>query len=78
MDDDAAPPSVLFTLRLWRVQTDDGRDEWRGKLQHVASRESRYFRSWAALVAGLLTLLSEHSRRRPGTGADDREEDAMT
>jgi hypothetical protein len=74
MNDGAHPPaSHFFTLRLWRAEAGDGQTEWRGKLQHVLSGESRYFQNWPALVASLRGLLPE-SR---GAGGAEREEDAM-
>ena len=53
------PRSHLFTLRVWREELDAGRWEWRGKVQHVTSGETQYFRTWAGLVARLTTLLKE-------------------
>jgi hypothetical protein len=45
--------SHLFTLRLWREGLGDGRTDWRGKVRHVTSGETRYFRDWPALQAFL-------------------------
>jgi hypothetical protein len=42
--------SELFTVRLWREQLND-HWEWRGKVQHVLSGETRYFRDWQTLLA---------------------------
>ncbi|HSD84867.1 MAG TPA: hypothetical protein VLG46_13450 [Anaerolineae bacterium] len=41
--------SQLFTVRLWREQLND-HWEWRGKVQHVMSGETRYFRDWQTLI----------------------------
>ena len=49
--------SHLFMLRLWREELGGGEMEWRGKVQHVASSEVRYFRDWPALIAFLLQVL---------------------
>lgn len=46
--------SHLFTVRLWGETVSEGRTEWRGKVQHVLSGESRYFRDWPTLVAFLV------------------------
>jgi hypothetical protein len=43
--------SHLFTVRVWREELDDDQVEWRGKVQHALSREARYFREWAELIA---------------------------
>ena len=36
-----------------------GQTEWRGKIQHVPSGETRYCRDWSTLVAFLLEMLSK-------------------
>jgi hypothetical protein len=51
--------SQLFTVRVWREELGDGQAEWRGKVQHVHSKEVRYFREWSTLVAAILKMLSE-------------------
>ncbi len=50
-------PSELFTVRLWREQLND-HYEWRGKVQHVTSGETRYFRDWQGLVARMQEMLN--------------------
>jgi hypothetical protein len=52
-----APESHLFTLRLWGEEDADGRIQWRGKLQHVMSGQTRHFRDWPALIPLLLSML---------------------
>ena len=47
-----------FMLRMWLEDLGEGRVEWRGKVQHVASGEVRYFRDWPALIACLQEMLS--------------------
>jgi len=51
--------SDLFTVRLWAEDLGDGQVEWRGKVQHVASGEARYFREWPALIALLRAMLPD-------------------
>ena len=51
--------SHLFTVRIWQEELHDCQIEWRGKLQHVHSREALYFREWPALIAGFLQMLKE-------------------
>ena len=41
--------SHLFTVRLWAEDLGDGQSEWRGKVQHVSSGATRYFRDWSTL-----------------------------
>lgn len=53
------PRSHLFTLRVWPEALGGGRAEWRGKVQHVTSGETRYFRDWPSLVAFLQEMLPE-------------------
>jgi hypothetical protein len=43
--------SSLFTVRMWPEEIEEGRVEWRGKVQNVLSGETRYFREWDALSA---------------------------
>lgn len=58
--------SYLFTVRVWSEAVGVGQREWRGKLQHVTSGETRYFRDWPTLIAHLTTLLV----RIEGRGSD--------
>jgi hypothetical protein len=51
--------SHLFTLRLWKEDLGNDQAEWRGKVQHVVSAESHYFRDWPTLIAQLLKLLPQ-------------------
>jgi hypothetical protein len=48
--------SHLFTLRIWQEELGNGEVEWRSRVQHVMSREVRYFRDWPSLIAFLLAL----------------------
>lgn len=53
-------PTHLFTLRVWQETLDDGRVEWRGRVEHVLSGERRYFRDWASLITHLLCMLQDN------------------
>ena len=53
------PSSHLFTVRLWAEQLGSGQTEIRGKVQHVLSGETYYFRHWSALLIYLTTKVSE-------------------
>jgi hypothetical protein len=49
--------SQLFMLRLWPEELGSGQIDWRGRVQHVNSGETRYFRDWPTLLAFLEGLL---------------------
>ena len=49
--------SQLFPVRLWAEELGAGQTEWRGKVQHVMSGETRYFRDWPTLLTHLQTML---------------------
>jgi hypothetical protein len=50
-------------VRVWLEELGDGKTEWRGKVQCVASGEARYFRDWQVLIAGVQEMLPRiHSR----------------
>ena len=59
MSDEQASPPQLFVLRLWQVPLDNGRYEWRGRLQHAQTNEIRHFRDWPALIPSLLAMLRD-------------------
>jgi hypothetical protein len=44
------PPSILFTVRLWREVIAVEPGEVRMQVKHVLSGETRYFRDWAQLI----------------------------
>jgi hypothetical protein len=52
-------PSQLFTIRVWLEPLGQGQTEIRGQVQHVLSGETRYFRTWANLVAYFETRLEK-------------------
>ena len=68
--------SHLFTVRLWREHLGGDESEWRGKVEHVLSKEARYFREWSALVAFLQEVLSQQDllAETDGIGLQDGEE----
>ncbi len=51
----------LFTIRLWHEHLGGGESEWRGKVEHIPSREARYFREWSGLIAFLQEVLSQQN-----------------
>lgn len=58
-------PSQLFTIRLWVETLGDDHQEYRGKVQHVASGEARHFRDWATLEAFLLEAFLSEKLKTP-------------
>lgn len=61
MDNEHKINSHLFTVRVWEEAAEDGRPEWRGKLRHIPSDETRYFRGWAALIPIMLEMLRRYN-----------------
>lgn len=51
------PPYHLFVLKIWRAEAGADETEWRGQIQHIASREIRYFREWNLLLEFVQTQL---------------------
>lgn len=64
----AQPHSHLFMLRLWAETLGGGECEWRGRIQHIASGESVYFRDWPGLITVLQRMLEKP------TGNEERQE----
>lgn len=64
--------SHLFTLRVWPELDEDGEIRWRGKLRHIPSDTTHYFRDWAALVPLMLAMLREPTRATDD-GASEQE-----
>jgi len=54
--------SHLFTVRLWAEALGDDQLEWRGKVTHVLSGETHYFREWRELVDHLCAMLTTDER----------------
>ncbi len=53
MNDSERNRSHLFTVRLWQEQMDNQQMEVRGKVRHVLSGETRYFRHMTGLTEWL-------------------------
>lgn len=56
---DVEQQSILFTVRVWRERVGNERTEIRGKVQHVLTGETRYFRDWQTLRAFVTAELAE-------------------
>jgi hypothetical protein len=72
MDGGRRHHSQLFTVRLWAEDLGDGRAEWRGKLERVASGEAHYFRDWSTLISLLVTMLPDIQIARLLNDLDDQ------
>ena len=68
--DSEHPQSHLFTLRLWREELGGGQTEWRGRLRHVLSGDTRHFREWPTLIELLVAMLENGG---PGAISDGDE-----
>jgi hypothetical protein len=55
-DADLERHTELFTVRVWREQLND-HFEWRGKVQRIANRDTRYFRGWDMLIEAIREML---------------------
>ncbi len=51
------PGSHLFTVRVWQEELGDGKAEWRGRAQNIATGAGAYFRGWPGLIAVLSRLV---------------------
>jgi hypothetical protein len=69
-DDPGRHLSHLFTLRIWAEPLDEDQVEWRGKVQHVSSGETHYFRDWSTLVALLLAMLPKSEVTKSSAGRE--------
>lgn len=58
MQQEQHPHSHLFTLRVWEEALGEGKVEWRGRVQEVASGETLFFRDWPGLIATLGRLIA--------------------
>jgi hypothetical protein len=72
MDRGQRHQSHLFTVRLWAEDLGDGRAEWRGKVERVASGEARYFRDWSTLISLLVAMLPDVRAARYLDDLDDQ------
>lgn len=59
MMQDAQAPSHLFLVRLWSEVIDDDQEQWRGKVKHVTSGETRYFVDWPDFVECMQSFLPQ-------------------
>jgi hypothetical protein len=52
------PQTHLFMVRVWVDNLGESKAEYRGKVQHVLSKEVRYFRGWPMLITVLHELIN--------------------
>ncbi len=58
MKEEQRTQTHLFMVRVWLEDLGENQAEYRGKVQHVLSKEVRYFRGWPMLAAVLHELIS--------------------
>ena len=57
----------LFTIKLWQEALTEKQTEWRGKIQHIGSGDSSYFRDLSKMMdfitrrlSGLVSIQGSH------------------
>lgn len=55
-------PVEIFTIRIWREKLDERQSEWRGKVQHLSSGQSRYFNE----IGKVAEFISDHLSKSKG------------
>ncbi len=68
--------SHLFTVRMWQEELGAGQTEWRGKVQHVLSGQTRYFRDWPALLTHVQAMLEDAKPDRDPEEKEAGDEDS--
>ncbi len=58
MKDEQHAQTHLFMVRIWLEDMGESKTEYRGKVQHVLSKEVRYFRGWSMLIMVLHELIN--------------------
>jgi hypothetical protein len=67
--------SHLFLVRLWWEPDErEASGEWRGSVEHVATREKRYFRDSAVLLEFVGTHAGWGAQSPPAPGQSDKGE----
>lgn len=69
--DQPHPRTHLFTVRLWVEPLGDDQGEVRMQARHLLSGETRYFRTWAEVVAFLLAKLQALTDEKGREGGDE-------
>ena len=49
----------LFALRIWEQAIEDGRTEWRGRVQYIPTGEVHYFREWRDMTTIVRQMLPD-------------------
>jgi len=60
-----APPTVVFTLRLWCEPLGNSQSEWRGEIKNLSTEEVRYFRQWEELSMLIPRMLYNKGEEQP-------------
>ena len=61
--------SELFVMRVWLEESDEGEEEFLGKIQHTTTGESRFFHS----LSELRKVITEMMRPEQDTASDQTE-----
>jgi hypothetical protein len=62
MNESSTPLTHLFVIRVWAQDIEDGRTEWRGRVQYIPSGEVHYFREWADMLSIVQHMLRNDGR----------------
>ena len=65
--------SHLFTIRIWTEEISKTESELRGKVLHVSTGETRYFRDWSKLLAFIQDMMSRAGAIRGASGTVEEE-----
>ena len=60
--------SQLFVIRMWTEQAEGQPLEYRGRIRHALSGETRHFRDWSTMV----TFLVDQMEQWDESEVDDR------
>ena len=55
-----------FAMEIWPAAVDGSASEWRGKVRHLATGESGYFRDWSGLVSFIEMSMRDVSEASDG------------
>ncbi len=56
------PATESFAVRVWLERVGPGKTEWRGRVEHMRTGETHYFREWSSLVDKIQSML--HSEQQ--------------
>ena len=68
--------TLTFVVRLWRETSANGRDLWRGRVEHVASQEVGYVEDMAGVGRFIERWTKPNEKIRPNGVSSDADRDA--